>query len=103
MLNPEIYRLAAEFNFLRSNEVPSESRYGDYSRFSCDNIWEACNNEKHGSSEYKETYATYFQPEEAEASLAWWQRNPDGTWDHESRILALLLMAEILEDEQAEA
>jgi len=81
------------------------------------NLWEltntekishfACINIRHALSEagieqvihleeYEEYFARYFKPDKIEETSAWWPKLANDERDYESRILALLLCAEML-------
>lgn len=65
------------------------------SDYSCDNVSEAAKTIR-GTYDGidREYYTRYFKPE-LNYYMAWWPLK-NGKWDHESRILALLLCAEML-------
>jgi hypothetical protein len=100
-LNYDIFQLAAEYQFEAMTE-------GTYSEYSCDNIMDASfefgyNYNTKVYREVDEIYQNLYQKDstkyykEGESTLLWWPK-VNGEWDHESRILALLLAAEILKD-----
>jgi hypothetical protein len=68
----------------------------DHTAYSCDNINYAANEIGKPWHHNEETamYRKYFEPREYH--FAWWPELRNGKWDHESRILALLLCAEML-------
>jgi len=102
----DIFLLAAEKQFLHSIDGSCNVS----SMWSCINIGRAKRelymDENLGSIEEKEMYAEVFKPDYA--GVDWWSerivnKGPDRWdlyWDYESRILALLLMAEMLRPEK---
>lgn len=95
-----VFLLAAELQFRAMSEPYFE--YTDPSAYSCDNIATASIG-KHGIRFWQkhtpETnfYQRYFKPNHITWQNAeWWKCLRNGKWDHESRILALLLAAELL-------
>ncbi len=87
-----VFALAAQFQF-ESGE-PFAIQHGA-SKYSCDNVNKGAETlgRKWGGRDL-EFYQKMFEPEEY--SFAWWPLLDNGEWDHESRILALLLAAEML-------
>lgn len=121
-LNPEVFRVAAELNFLRSKEMTPELQAEQIhllgqmgylpSKYSCDNLMEAVpivesGSYSEGTAEYRpyrHFYADLYEKDSGADSNSWhWWPNQKGRWDYESRILALLLAAEVAEDESEEA
>jgi hypothetical protein len=107
-----VFLLAAKLQFIASVEKPSDAN--NYSNYACDNLAEAAhtlNLPPYGETPECLMFETYFKPENLpKYQLYWWppkrwykSRRPRTTrdiypcqWDHESRILALLLCAEML-------
>ncbi len=88
-LNPAIYRRAAEMALSR-----------DWC--CCPAISWACRGTAACSPDYKVALAGFFKPRGLSFGLAWW---PNGfhSFDRGSRVIALLLMAEIVADAKREA
>lgn len=100
--------------FLVAAERQFENMEGEYafevSGFACDNICSAAI--AHGdfpfSNDYPPEHNFFYQLYHKDAleaadgilDLAWWPCLDGGGWDHESRILALLLCAEMLKRER---
>lgn len=101
-----VFLLAAElqFDMMELNwsceSVTWDSKNGvSISQYSCDNINEASCLIKgvYGLGEIERSYyAKRFRPVDQKWQIAWWPRLKKDKWDHESRILALLLCAEML-------
>ena len=73
------------------------TNFADASRYSCDNIHVASGRGYLNDVDTEiDFYAKMLGPEGAEDMFAWWPELPGGKWDHESRILALLLAAEMI-------
>lgn len=74
-----------------------KSLFDNYSGYSCDHINFALdkNGRARNNSAEIEMYSTLFKPEDF-YGLAWWPALKNGNWDWESRLLALLLCAEML-------
>ena len=90
-----VFLLAAEYQF--DNYANGDNSFS--SKFSCDNLNEAVVEITDGfwaDSAEIEMYKNLFEQTYDEYDLAWWLPLPNGNWDHESRILALLLCAEML-------
>lgn len=113
-LNPEVFRVAAEFNFMRKRNLPPSKEevacVPEFSKHSCGNIVEAeavINGDDSQSfrlSDYGRYYQKIYCYDSGQHSNSfWWACNKEGSWDYESRIYALLLAAEMAEDELKEA
>lgn len=90
-----VFRLAAVLQHQRMLSCYMGSQY------SCDNIMTAAEtiNVRRAPADEREYYQHHFKPrknEECGDLFAWWPKLPFGQWDHESRILALLLSAEMI-------
>lgn len=92
-----VFLLAAEIQLANMQGADSN----DTSHYACDNIGHA--RIKMGMGHHfcgtidHEFFADRFKPEKREGGwFGWWEDLPYGRHDHESRILALLLCAEML-------
>lgn len=92
--SPAIFLRAAELQFANMKEV-----HDNASQYACDNIGyaliEAELDTKFNCTVEHDFFAAQFKLE-AHLFDGWWPPLADGSHDHESRILALLLCAEML-------
>ena len=94
-----VFLLAAEMVFNASIFSP-EPKYGSVrweNAYSCNCLSQACGTIRW--DKYQPEVKMYFRlmkPDEYVTGSTWWPPLPDGSWDYESRILALLLCAEML-------
>ena len=93
-----IFRYAAKLTFLAS----VNPRDSDYSPYACDNLQIAFDLQDRVSDEDIEPdmFAAFFRPKHfyGAMSMAWWPPLKNNEWDYESRVLALLLCAEMCRD-----
>lgn len=99
-----VFLLAAEKQFYAMRLAPQTAEA--CSDYACDNIGYAVGKIDMGKEEYvkespekdffREKFKPELRPDILNGFFAWWPLLPDGGWDHESRILALLLCAEML-------
>lgn len=97
-----VFLRAAEYQHDRMDAYINGT-FSPYSRFACDNInWASKQIRELALCEYCTTEVEYFRrrfymgPYGCSQLGAWWDLRNDGAWDYESRILALLLCAEML-------
>ncbi len=88
-VQPKIFLEAAILQFNRA----SGSSAG--SRASCVNVSTASANMGFKNGPELAFYSQHFMPKEKEYEFFWWPYNADNTFDHESRIYALLFAYEI--------
>lgn len=92
-----VFLIAAERQFAAKEKA---AFYEGITKYSCDNISFDPVRRNYGYNRIEmKMYAKFFEPEEYEDGIsdyAWWPKLKNGAWDHESRILALLLCAEML-------
>lgn len=106
-----IFLLAAELQHHSMTVEKPERNAGlgknfgkDYSYYACDNIATAAAQVTNYPAPFRnftkeqKYFEKYFKPKDFEYNgMAWWSEvDENGQWDHESRILALLLCAETL-------
>jgi len=90
-----VFLRAAKLQFKSMDEY-KRLGYSHESRFACDNISDVAG---HWSDAESNMFYSYFGTNKrtyGTLGLAWWPRKKNKEWDHESRILALLLCAEML-------
>lgn len=102
--NHKVFTLAAQM-LTQARESAENSEHSFYSRFACDCIYDA-RVELFGPNDYYETtpeqqfFEENFKPQSPYDAFGWWKTgNYDNNFkghDWESRILALLLCAEML-------
>lgn len=104
-LSRRAFLLAAEYQFLKmedeklNNDDSFYSKTCEFSRYSCDNLGSALISlgldDRYISTPEHDFYQSKIMPDN-QGAFGWWPYQNDGKWDHESRILALLLCAEML-------